>query len=134
VTSTLQTFFSVDIACEKIHNLINNLNTNDQHHFYLNLGREIRDRRGKCARTQVELAEALGLTRTSVVNIEAGRQKLLLHHIYDLAEFFSCSAGDLLANQAPVRTERKFSISIPEELPSEMQQLMLRAIKNSKSK
>ncbi len=35
--------------------------------------------------TQSELATAVGLTRTSITNIEKGRQKLLVHTLLDIA-------------------------------------------------
>ena len=38
--------------------------------------------------TQLELAQKVGLTRTSIVNIEAGRQRILLHDVDKLATAF----------------------------------------------
>lgn len=36
--------------------------------------------------TQQELATAIGLTRTSIANLEAGRQRIPLHILYAIAE------------------------------------------------
>jgi len=36
--------------------------------------------------TQGELALRVGMTRTSISNIESGRQKLQLHTLYDIAQ------------------------------------------------
>jgi len=49
------------------------------------VGRRIRATRKAAKLTQEELAERVNLTRTSVTNIEKGRQKLLLHTLVDLA-------------------------------------------------
>lgn len=52
---------------------------------YLHLGREIRILRKQRKLSQSELAAAVSLTRTSVANIEAGRQKVLLHTFLQIA-------------------------------------------------
>lgn len=52
---------------------------------YRMLGVAIREARIKARKTQSELADCVGLTRTSVANIEAGRQRILLHQIEDFA-------------------------------------------------
>jgi len=38
------------------------------------------------------LAKAVGLSRASIANIETGRQKVLLHHVYLLASALGCSS------------------------------------------
>ena len=47
------------------------------------VGRHIRAVRGK--RTQIAVAEAAGLARTSLINIEQGRQGTPIHRLYDIA-------------------------------------------------
>lgn len=52
--------------------------------FYLALGQRIAAaRRGRL--TQEDLAQKLGITRTSVINIEKGRQQVLVHTLTDIA-------------------------------------------------
>lgn len=46
--------------------------------------------------TQEGLASLVSLTRTSVTNIEKGRQKILLHTIVDIAKALRVSPADLL--------------------------------------
>jgi transcriptional regulator with XRE-family HTH domain len=58
---------------------------NDTSYFYTAVGRLVREARDKAGLTQEALASRVGLTRTSVTNIEKGRQKLLLHTFCDLA-------------------------------------------------
>jgi len=54
--------------------------------IYPLLGRAVAKRREELQLTQAEVASRIGLTRASLANIETGRQKVLLHHIYLLAE------------------------------------------------
>src|SRR5437879_2601330 len=57
----------------------------DHSTFYKQVGEKIRSRRGKKL-SQEALASAVGLTRTSISNIEKGRQRLLLHTLVDVAD------------------------------------------------
>jgi len=52
---------------------------------YRSLGRAIAQRRTAIDLTQAEVAAEIGLTRASLANIETGRQKVMLHHVYKLA-------------------------------------------------
>lgn len=64
--------------------------------LYRELGAKIRLFREKKGMTQGELAEGVGLTRTSLTNIEKGRQKILLHTLMDFSEVLAVDAKDLL--------------------------------------
>ena len=46
--------------------------------------------------TQEQLGELIGLSRTSVTNIERGRQHVSLHHIFAIAEALKVSPAALL--------------------------------------
>ena len=52
--------------------------------LYKIIGERIRKRRLDAGLSQAELAEASGYLRTSITNIEAGRQKAPLDVLYDL--------------------------------------------------
>jgi transcriptional regulator with XRE-family HTH domain len=54
--------------------------------IYKAFGRAVATRRRKLELTQAELAARVGMSRASVANIESGRQSVLLHHVYGLAE------------------------------------------------
>jgi len=68
--------------------------------FYAAAGARIREVRSKAV-TQEQLAKAVGLSRMSVANIEAGRQKLLLHHAILIAHALGMSLTELVAPLIP---------------------------------
>jgi transcriptional regulator with XRE-family HTH domain len=57
----------------------------DEIDIYRILGRAVAKRRKDLGLTQAAVAANLGLTRASLANIETGRQKVLLHHVYRMA-------------------------------------------------
>lgn len=65
--------------------------------FYEELGTAIRLRREGLKMTQLDLSERMGLSRTSVTNIERGRQRLLIDQFCKLADILRCNHDDLLA-------------------------------------
>jgi DNA-binding XRE family transcriptional regulator len=70
----------------------------DQQAFYDEVGRRIRDARKRRTPplTQDELARSVGLTRTSITNVEQGRQKCLLHTLADIAAALHVEVGSLI--------------------------------------
>lgn len=66
--------------------------------FYEEVGRRIRDarKRRKPPLTQEELADRVKLSRTSITNLENGRQKLLLHTLADIAAALQVQPANLL--------------------------------------
>ena len=64
--------------------------------FYKGVGEKLRSVRLGQKVTQEGLAKLVGLTRTSLTNIEKGRQKLLLHTFADLAAALRVPASELL--------------------------------------
>lgn len=63
---------------------------------YRLLGAKIEQTRTILGWTQQELANKVGLTRTSVCNIEAGRQRLLLHDVEKFSAAFNMQPKYLL--------------------------------------
>lgn len=61
--------------------------------LYSSLGAKIRQLReggeGRKRMTQAELAQLVGLERTSITNIEKGTQKVPLHILYRICEVFN---------------------------------------------
>ena len=68
----------------------------DQQAFYAEVGRRIRQTREERGLTQEVLAELVSLTRTSITNIEKGRQKILAHTLVDLATALRVAPATLL--------------------------------------
>lgn len=70
--------------------------------IYRTIGAYVRDARTEAARTQDDLAAALGITRSSIANLEAGRQRIPIHMLV------------LLANELGVKVSRLLPDSITE--------------------
>ena len=68
--------------------------------FYVDFGRRVRAAREHKGLTQQALADALGLTRSSVANIEAGRQRALLHMTAAISGATGVPASELLPGDA----------------------------------
>ncbi len=60
------------------------------------VGVRIRSVRETLGISQAELAKRVNLTRTSLVNIEAGRQRMLLHSVEDFARALGTTPKTLL--------------------------------------
>lgn len=68
--------------------------------FYVSVGDRIRDARSRARLTQAELAASLGLARSSIANIEGGRQRLPLHMFVFIAEKLGIDVSELLPDFA----------------------------------
>lgn len=72
--------------------------------LYSIIGERIRKEREGIGFNQGELAEAVGLLRTSITNIEAGRQRLPIHVLYKIASELGVSVTCLLPEKEEVQT------------------------------
>lgn len=68
----------------------------DVEQIYKELGKRVGTARDKANLTQERLAVRVGLSRTSIVNIEAGRQRVPLHQLYRIADALDLEPADLL--------------------------------------
>lgn len=75
--------------------------------FYHALGRAIKQRRESLNLTQSELGDELGLSRTSITNIERGRQRLLIDQFCRLAEVLRCHRDELLSEALEISAADK---------------------------
>lgn len=64
--------------------------------YYAVVGRKIADARRLLGMTQEALALKISLSRTSVINIEKGRQQLLVHTLVDIARALHVAPSDLI--------------------------------------
>lgn len=69
--------------------------------LYEAIGHRIRDARQRRDRTQTDLARSLDMTRSSVANFEAGRQRVTVHLLLQIAEELDTPVGALLGEPAP---------------------------------
>lgn len=82
--------------------------------FYRAVGLRIRTERDRARLTQEELAGTLGLTRTSVTNIERGRQRLLLHTLRDISVALGCQMQELFPPAPDPKGNLKLDSSVTE--------------------
>lgn len=80
--------------------------------LYKKIGEQIRGRRIKAKLTQGQLADAIGVLRTSVTNIEAGRQKAPLHVLYELCTVLNAEVTEILPTGSEVAQDNEISIEI----------------------
>ncbi|MFO0806451.1 MAG: helix-turn-helix transcriptional regulator [Gemmataceae bacterium] len=66
------------------------------------VGKEIRNARVKRQLTQAALAEAVGLTRVSITNIERGRQRLSILTLFQIAAALGLEPAVLVPRRARV--------------------------------
>lgn len=87
--------------------------------FYKEVGARVREARKRANNmTQKALAMTVGLTRTSLTNIEKGRQKMLLHTFTDIAIALGVDVADLLPRNEKILTgleDRVLASLLPEE-------------------
>jgi transcriptional regulator with XRE-family HTH domain len=62
---------------------------------YVSFGELVKAKRLERGWTQTDLAEKVGLSRTSVTNIEIGRQRVLLSDLFEFARAFGVSPRSL---------------------------------------
>lgn len=56
-----------------------------EHWLYTLVGRRVQRARQQADLTQEELGKRVGLTRTSITNLERGQQKIQVHTLYEIA-------------------------------------------------
>jgi transcriptional regulator with XRE-family HTH domain len=94
--------------------------------FYSEVGARIGELRRKSAMKQETLAGALGLTRTSVANIEKGRQRLLLHTFVKIAAELNVEPKALLPTGTAALNN--LGIELPASMNPEIRAFITRAV------
>jgi transcriptional regulator with XRE-family HTH domain len=67
--------------------------------LYKKFGQRLKSYRRAANLTQAQVAEHVGLTRTSITNIEYGRQHVMLHQLLLLASAVRVSPAQLLSDE-----------------------------------
>lgn len=99
--------------------------------IYPQIGDAIRSRRKHLSLTQDKLATALQISRASLANIEAGRQKVLVHHLYDIADALHLDVKDLLVEMSKASTPTEQDLPLPADLDDRQKLQVLRVFADS---
>src|SRR5690348_10192414 len=78
--------------------------------LYNLIGESIKRQRVKVDMTQAQLANAVGVLRTSIANIESGRQKPPLHLLYNLCMELGMEITDILPRNAIISQSTSITI------------------------
>ncbi len=68
--------------------------------LYREFGRLLKARRKDAQLTQDDVANKVGLVRTSITNIERGRQQVSLHTLYALADAVGVAPQELMPSKS----------------------------------
>jgi transcriptional regulator with XRE-family HTH domain len=88
--------------------------------LYRLIGRRVREARQAAEQSQEALASAVHLTRTSITNLESGRQQVPLQVLYEVASELQCSIYDLIPEKAPPSSGRDFGQEDVERLTAQL--------------
>lgn len=91
-----------------------NLREKQRETFYKVLGRTISRLRLETKKSQEELAKRVGISRTTLVNIENGTQSVSLHVVIAISQVLRCDLGSML----PAREEYE-TVDMEDNLPPE---------------
>jgi transcriptional regulator with XRE-family HTH domain len=80
--------------------------------------------------TQAELATRVGVARSSVVQLERGKQRVQLHTLVDLAGALGVTSADLLPDAPPTTSEIERQV---EGLPGPAREWVMRVVAPSGS-
>jgi transcriptional regulator with XRE-family HTH domain len=115
--SITQTVYLLDILHRFGASLISMSTKNSSREIDKRFGQLLAKRRKRAGISQERLADILGLTRTSVTNIEQGRQPVQLHTLFTIADALGIEPTDLmptapeLSSQSPIELEQFKSLS-----------------------
>lgn len=84
----------------------------NENFLYQQIGKRIRELRDNAKLTQGQLADAVGVLRTSITNIEAGRQKAPLHVLYGVCNVLNVEVAEILPTRSEVVQTNARSIEI----------------------
>src|SRR5262249_47969499 len=84
----------------------------NERELYRRIGALIRERRQALGMSQAQLGKAVGLLRTSITNIEAGRQRVPIHMLYQLSQLLKIDAVTLLPSNAEIEHTESIPVKI----------------------
>jgi DNA-binding XRE family transcriptional regulator len=100
---------------------VSEMDEKEQKYLYESVGDNIKKFRNESGVNQQELANKLGLSRVSIVNIEKGRQHPSLHLLISIGRLFNVQLEDFLPKDlSKIKIEKR---SIKTELNKELRSL-----------
>lgn len=91
---------------------------------YSEIGKRIREGRDTKGWTQQELSDRMELTRSSIANIELGRQKIQVHVLYTFAEVLGLNPLDLLPQPSVIKNKEKYDSNLDTESRDFLQRIL----------
>ena len=88
----------------------------DESQLYRTIGANLRRQRLAAGLTQDALANRVGVLRTSITNIEKGRQKAPVHLLYGLCEALEADIASVLPDSARIRRPSFVSVEVEGEV------------------
>jgi transcriptional regulator with XRE-family HTH domain len=101
--------------------------------LYAEIGRRVFNARTSAGFTQEKLASEISLTRTSVTNIEKGKQKLLVHTLVEIASVLNVEIETLLP-KINVKSDNEVSNKYLDLYSGDIRKFAESAFKNKKNK
>ena len=87
----------------------------DERELYRIVGHQIRLRREKLKLSQNKIADDVGVQRTSITNIESGRQKPPLHLLYSICIALKIELADVLPKTGDVELRKVVAVEVNKE-------------------
>ncbi len=87
----------------------------DERELYRAVGRQLRERREKLKLSQNTIADDVGVQRTSITNIESGRQKPPLHLLYSICLALKIELVDVLPKTGDVELHKVVDVEVNKE-------------------
>ena len=96
--------------------------------LYRECGQLLASKRKQVKLTQGELAERLDMSRASVANIEAGKQRMQLHLLFRISRLLDVSPYELIPSLAASKTSNSSASTPPLRMSDEL--LVRRILEN----
>lgn len=96
--------------------------------IYRSIGSAIRAKRRQLDWSQEKLASMLMMSRGTLANIEAGRQRVFIHQLYAFAAALDLKPGDLLP--APIKPTTSDTLPLPQHLNAQQKAQLSQLIRS----
>jgi transcriptional regulator with XRE-family HTH domain len=113
-----------------VPHVMNHMNHMNLEPLYRSIGSVIRAKRRQRDWTQEQLALKLMISRGTLANIEAGRQRIFLHQLYSIAAALELKPVDLLPPVTVVASTPE-AFPLPENLNAQQREQLARLIQSA---